>query len=75
MTPQTVRDIRHELGLTQDGLGRVLGVTGHAVRMWETGRRSISGPVSIALTCAQKHGIVEVCDGMRQLSEEAKTPA
>lgn len=43
MTPTGLRRIRKALGLTQEKLAKVLGVTRLSVTRWETGTRSISG--------------------------------
>lgn len=54
MTGAEVRTIREALGLTQGELGQWLLLSGgqpdHTVRMWETGLRSVGGPVAVALT-------------------------
>lgn len=46
MTPSALKSLRNQLGLSQAGLGALLGVTGHTVRRWEmpesyTGHRAI----------------------------------
>ncbi len=54
MTGDEVKSIRKALGLTQSELGRWLllggAQPGHTVRMWESGKRPVTGPVEIALT-------------------------
>ncbi|WP_420140162.1 helix-turn-helix domain-containing protein [Sphingomonas sp.] len=54
MTPATVKSIRKSLGLTQNELGRWLMLSGeqpgHTVRMWEMGKRPVTGPVEVCLT-------------------------
>ena len=34
-----IRDARIRLGLSRDGLGRILGVSGRTVSYWESGRK------------------------------------
>lgn len=50
MTPDRLREIREDLGLSRTELGQALGLSGatpgHTVRMWETGTRVITGPVA-----------------------------
>jgi transcriptional regulator with XRE-family HTH domain len=36
--PEAIRSLRTNAGLSKDGLGRLLGRSGQAVRSWETGR-------------------------------------
>lgn len=52
MTPNEVRASRRALGMTQDQLAQALRMGGdgkRAVRRWEAGDRSISGPASVAI--------------------------
>jgi DNA-binding transcriptional regulator YiaG len=53
MTPEQVKQIRAELGLTQLQLGQWLMLDGkqpdHTVRMWEIGRYPVGGPVKVCL--------------------------
>lgn len=53
MTADELRAIRTSLGLTQLELGRWLLLSGeqpgHTIRMWEMGKRPITGPVAVAL--------------------------
>ncbi len=52
MTPEQLKKARQELGLTQSQLGKALRLKGdgsRAVRHWESGKREISGPVSLAI--------------------------
>ncbi len=60
MTPREFKAIRLRLGMTQAELGRVLGLKpekpDHSVRMWETGRRPISGPVALCLSYMSVYG-------------------
>ena len=50
MTPATFKAIRQQLGLTQTELAAFLRISDRrTVRYWETGDRSISGPVSFLM--------------------------
>ena len=52
MTSDEVRAARYLLGMTQDQLAKALRMGGdgkRAVRRWEAGDRSISGPASVAI--------------------------
>ena len=45
MTPTEFKRIRHNLGLSAQGMARALGVSdGRTVRRWEAGDRDIPGP-------------------------------
>lgn len=43
LTPAEVAALRTALGLSQDQLGRMLGVNVRSVRSWESGRDRVSG--------------------------------
>lgn len=62
MTPEELKSIRKELGLTQLEFGRVLGLAGadpsRTVRLWEAGKAPISGPVELCLTYIVKYGLL-----------------
>jgi DNA-binding transcriptional regulator YiaG len=53
MAPAEVKSARLALGYTQQQLADALGLTGEyaadTVRSWESGRRPISGPASVAI--------------------------
>jgi DNA-binding transcriptional regulator YiaG len=52
VTPERVKKIREELGLSQAGLGQLLRLGAHGKRTvarWEAGDVPVSGPVSVAL--------------------------
>lgn len=53
MSPAELRAARKTLGLTQRGLADALRLTGpygkDTVRSWESGRRKISGPATVAI--------------------------
>jgi DNA-binding transcriptional regulator YiaG len=50
MLPAQFKAIRHKLGLTQSGLAARLRVEDiRSIRRYETGERSLSGPVSLLM--------------------------
>lgn len=50
MTPETVKAIRAQAGLTQSGLARILRISDiRTIRRWEKGDVPITGPASIIL--------------------------
>ena len=50
MTPTTFKAIRERAGLTQSGLAAALRLSDlRTIRRYETGERSISGPVSLLM--------------------------
>ncbi len=53
MTPAELKSARRQLGLTQAGLARVVGVhVGRTIGKWECGERSIPGTVAVLLNLA-----------------------
>lgn len=55
-TPADLKAARHALGLTADGLARVVRVEGgRTVRRWEAGDREIPGPVTVLLEVAMNY--------------------
>lgn len=47
MTPAQFKDARKTLGLSQNGMAKVLGLkTSRAIRQFESGDREVSGPVA-----------------------------
>jgi DNA-binding transcriptional regulator YiaG len=52
--PDELKAIRGRLGLTQTGLAAKLGVQRGAVARWETGVRTITGPVALAIRSLKK---------------------
>jgi DNA-binding transcriptional regulator YiaG len=50
MTGKALRRLRRQLGLTQVGLAKLLGVTSTSVARWEQGRVGISEPVARLVT-------------------------
>lgn len=68
MTPDRLREIREDLGLSRTELGQALGLSGktpgHTVRMWETGTRVITGPVARCVRyMEQTHVLYYDCTG------------
>lgn len=52
MTPSEFKSIREALGLTQSALASLFAMGGdgaRTVRRWETGERSIPGPVAVLM--------------------------
>ena len=50
MTPTELKSMRHALGLSAEGLARLLQVSsGRTVRRWEAGDRDIPGPVKVLM--------------------------
>lgn len=50
MTSDELKAAREELGLSQDGLAKVMGLAGdRTVRKWELGERDIPGPVAVLI--------------------------
>ena len=63
MTPTEFRHIRHALGLSTEGLARLLQVSsGRTVRRWEAGDRSIPGPVRVLMLAMERGAIPVVAD-------------
>lgn len=44
MQPSDLTAIRRRMGLTQDGLAKLMNVDVRTIRRWESGERSIPGP-------------------------------
>ena len=62
MTPKEIRAARKKLGLSQAGLAAWIGLGAHGdrtVRRWEDGTQDIPGYLTLLLTYALKHGIIE----------------
>ena len=50
MTAAEFRHIRHALGLSAQGLARLLGVkSGRTIRHWEAGTNDIAGPARVLM--------------------------
>ncbi len=57
MTPAEIRSARVQLGLTQAGLARVLGLADdRIVRRWEAGDVAITGPANLAIRYMLRYG-------------------
>ena len=55
MTPESFRDFRKSLQLSQSQMARAIGVGGdRTVRKWEEGERDIPGPVETISAAADK---------------------
>jgi transcriptional regulator with XRE-family HTH domain len=55
-TPEELKAARHALGLSADGLARMVRVEdGRTVRRWEAGEREIPGPVIVLLETAMSY--------------------
>lgn len=61
MTPDTVKQIREQLGLSQSGMARLLRlhpVNGRrTVRRWELGEVPVPGPAAVALELLDLYGV------------------
>lgn len=56
MTPLEIKAARLALGMNQREFAEALRVSGEAtVRSWESGRRAISGPATVAIELMLKH--------------------
>jgi transcriptional regulator with XRE-family HTH domain len=49
MTPEELRTVRKEMGMTQVQLATALGMTSNAVAMWERGERPMPPWMPVAL--------------------------
>lgn len=49
LTPESFRQLQADLDLTNAECAQILGVTLKAVEHWRSGRRSVPGPVAVAL--------------------------
>ncbi len=62
MTRQEFKTIRHTLGLSAQGLARLLRVSdGRTVRRWEAGDRDIPGPAQVVMRLLE-HEVITVED-------------
>lgn len=53
MTGNDLRDARHGLGLSQAGLGALLGIPPNTIARWERGERAIRHPRMLRLALMQ----------------------
>ena len=56
MTPEQLKKLRASRTLTQEGLGKLLGVTKTCVYRWEAGLRHIPSFLHLALECLDRKG-------------------
>lgn len=56
MTPETLRDIRASLGLTQASLASRLGVTLRQIQRWEAGDVPVSRGFAVAIGFLEEIG-------------------
>ena len=55
MTPKNLRKSRDRLGLSAEEFARAVGASsGRTVRRWESGERSIPGPVKMLVFLAER---------------------
>jgi DNA-binding transcriptional regulator YiaG len=73
VTPAEAKLARRQLGLSVDGLARVLKTTGRSVRRWEDGTREVPGPADVLLTLLMNHRVVQRLLGL--LPHDPHTPA
>lgn len=53
MTPAELKQARHALGLSAEGMARMVRVaSGRTVRRWEDGSQDIPGPVQVLIEAA-----------------------
>jgi DNA-binding XRE family transcriptional regulator len=64
MNTDELRRRRKALGMTQEQLARVLGVSRQSVFMWESGRTAIPALLELALRC------LEYESGLRDVQEK-----
>ncbi len=75
MKPEEFRAIRESAGLSQGRLARLLGLGrdgGRAVRRWESGERSIGGPVTICMRALELGVLQPGEDGTPELRGKPK---
>jgi putative transcriptional regulator len=53
--PSPVKEIRHQLALSQTAFAGLMGVSLRTVQDWEQGRREPSGPAKSLLRIAEQH--------------------
>ena len=66
LTPARLRARRQALGLSQEGLGRALGVSGKAVAEWERGEQRLANPVLLQLAIERLEDLNELHQGRAQ---------
>ena len=71
-SPALLRSLRARLGITQDQMASLVGVSGGAVASWERGRMAPRGRNRAALVALRK---LRRGDAKRLLAEKAATPS
>ena len=56
MTPETIKQTRHTMAMSQDNLAKAMGVDRRTVIRWEMGDVPITGPAAIALWFLSRYG-------------------
>lgn len=57
MTPDDFIRIRKQLGLSQAGLARLLGIKeDRTIRRWEAGEIAITGPAALCMRFLERYG-------------------
>lgn len=75
MTPTELRTGRHALGLSAEGLARLVQVeSGRTVRRWEAGERDIPGPVTVIVGALMESRAVRRHFGLALDGDEAAAP-
>lgn len=70
MTPEQLKQARHALGLSAEGMAKLVGVeSGRTVRRWEAGSRSIPGPVQVIVAALMESPAVRRYFGVTLKSE------
>ena len=65
MTAGEFRSLRYRLGLSQIRLGRLLGMSGASVSLYELGHVAEPGPVALLMRLIEKHGVGLVLDAVQ----------
>jgi DNA-binding transcriptional regulator YiaG len=73
-SPRLIRSLRKRLGITQDDLATLAGVTVGAVHQWESGHFQPREEKKGVLVALRKHGRREVRDLLAQKKKESQPP-
>lgn len=65
MTPDRLRYLLGELGLSQNGLARLAGVNDRTARRWCSGGQEIPATLEAFLMCVTKSEVAEAMGGKR----------
>lgn len=72
MTPEEFRAARAALGLSAEGLARLVMVqSGRTVRKWEAGDRDVPGPVAVLLQALIESAAVRLHFGVTLATDSA----